>query len=204
MGATNRVTPTGEIVASDLRCQMMGNRGCLHRGREVVRPWRLLAWITCVTEFKGRWTPQWAPGRYTVLFFHDEAVAYAAGHRPCAECRRPAYVAFRDRCTEVRAASAPMRAPEMDAVLHAERRDGQRQRTHRRSWRGLPVGAFVDLDGPAVVLGDRVVPWSAAAGYGVPASRPNRGEAVVLTPATSVDVLLAGQPIALHPSLGAS
>lgn len=180
----------------------MGNRGCLHRGTEVVRPWRLLAWITCVTEFKGRWNPQWAPGRYTVLFFYDEAVAYAAGHRPCGECRREDYVAFRDRFAAVRGSLSRPLAPEVDAVLHADRRDGVHQRTHRRAWSALPDGAFVDHDGAALVVGDQVVPWSSSTGYGAPRARPRRGDATVLSPSVTVDVLSAGQPVALHPSLG--
>ena len=82
MAHRNRVDPTGEIVESSLRCAWLGNRGCLHVGREVVRPWRSQAWITCVLEFKGRHFQQWQPGRWTALFFDDEAVALAAGHRP--------------------------------------------------------------------------------------------------------------------------
>ena len=34
------------------------------------------------------------PGRNYPLFFHDEAVALATGHRPCGECRPDALAKF--------------------------------------------------------------------------------------------------------------
>lgn len=198
MAAQNRVTPSGEIVAGAARGLFMGNRGCLHQGREVVRPWRSRAWITCALDFRGRRVEQWAPGRYTVLFFHDEAVALAAGHRPCFECRRSDADRFLD-AWEVAHGRRP-RAAELDAVLHAHRLDGREKRTHRRSWSGLPAGVFVDQGGvPALVLGDRLVGWDADAGYHRPVDRPRRGEATVLTPASTVEVLTAGYAPVIHP-----
>lgn len=189
MAHRNRVDPTGEIVESSLRCGWLGNRGCLHVGREVVRPWRSRAWITCVLEFKGRHFEQWRPGRWTALFFDDEAVALAAGHRPCAECRRADYNRFLEAVTEV--LGARPRASELDVRLHADRRDGAAQRTHQDAWSALPDGTFVRLDGgPAVVVGDVVVPWTD--GYGAAQARPRTGQVDVLTPRLTVDVLRAG------------
>jgi hypothetical protein len=93
----NRVTPTGEIVAIPLRGSWLGNRGILHdaSGR-VVRHHASNLWITCALSFKDWRLPQWQPHHFTVLFFHDEAVSFAAGHRPCALCRREAYDAYRN------------------------------------------------------------------------------------------------------------
>lgn len=126
-----------------------------------------------------------------MLFFDDEAVALAAGHRPCALCRRSDYVAFLDAWAA--AFGTRPTAVELDRVLHADRLDGGVQRRHRRPWRDLPDAAFVDLDGmPAVVRGDRLVPWSAGAGYGAPRRRPLAGDADVLTPACTIEVLGAG------------
>ena len=178
--ARNRVTPTGEIVDSPLRGQWMGNRGVLHRGTTVVRPWANRRWIICRLAWKDWRAAQWADGRYTVLFFHDEAVALAAGHRPCALCRHAAYRAFLD-------ASGSRSADELDRALHADRVDGRVQQTHRRPWAELPDGAFVA--GPAVVQGDRLVPWNATTGYGAATARPTRGDATVLTPSLTIDVL---------------
>src|SRR5262249_26694433 len=92
----NRGTPLGGIVAIPLRGAWTGNRGVLHRGREIVRFHASDLWITCALRFKDRWREQWLPNRFTWLYFHDEAVSLAAGHRPCAECRRESYNAYRD------------------------------------------------------------------------------------------------------------
>jgi hypothetical protein len=101
MAEQNRVTPLGEIVAVPLRGAWTGNRGVLHEGgseglggHRIVRSHASDLWITCALEFRGRWREQWLPHRYTHLFFHDEAVSFAAGHRPCAECRRGDYRAY--------------------------------------------------------------------------------------------------------------
>ena len=91
----NRVTPLGEIVAIPLRGAWTGNRGILHSGRQIVRSHASDLWITCALEFRGRYHPdQWLPRHYTFLYFHDEAVSFAAGHRPCAECRYADYRAY--------------------------------------------------------------------------------------------------------------
>ena len=85
----------GEIEAFPLRGAWTGNRGILHRGHEIVRFHASNLWVTCALEFRGRWHQQWQPHHYTFLYFHDEAVSFAAGHRPCAECRRDSYDAYR-------------------------------------------------------------------------------------------------------------
>ena len=186
----NRVSPRSGIVAIPLRGRFMGNRGCLHRGHSVVRNHSGTRWIICVTDYPARTVPQWSEGHYTVLFFHDEAVALAAGHRPCALCRRERYNDFRAAWRSANGGGLPS-ADEMDARLHGERLDGSRQRTHRAAWSSLPRGTFVLFDDePAVVLDDTVVPWSD--GYGAPSKRPAGGTATVLTPPSTVAVLAAG------------
>jgi hypothetical protein len=92
----NRVTPTGEIVADPGRGLLMGNRGCLHGPDRLLRAarWRSKAWICCVLDWKGVRRDPMPPGRWTALFFLDEATALAAGHRPCAYCRRADFTAF--------------------------------------------------------------------------------------------------------------
>ena len=193
MPHSNRVTPYGDIVASSLRGRWMGNRGCIHRGLEITRPWNGTRWITCVLEYKGWVAPKWEPGRWTALFFHDEAVAFAAGHRPCALCRRADYERYRD-------AIGAHGAEEIDRRLHADRLDGRAKRMHSRPWQDVPAGAFVDMSGtPALVLDDALVPWSAATGYHGRLARPRRGDALVLTPATSVDAIRNGYAVQFAP-----
>lgn len=202
----NRVTPLGEVVAVPLRGAWTGNRGVVHggvSGREIVRSHTTTAWIVCALEYRGWVAPRWEPGRWTALFFHDEAVALAAGHRPCALCRRPAFTAFRDA---VRAATGRpgLRAGDLDRLLHAERREpgarGPRPgRTHRADWAGLPDGVVVlDGGGPRLVLGDRTVGWTVR-GYGAAAPRPAAGPVVVVTPPTSVAALRQGYPVQVDP-----
>jgi hypothetical protein len=199
----NRVDPWGEIVAIDQRGLFMGNRGCVHRDRRIVRAWQVRRWITCVLEYKGWVAPKWQPGRWTPLFFWDEAVALAAGHRPCALCRRADFNAWLDGWQS--AFGERPRVDPMDRRLHADRRDGRAQRRHTRAWTELPVGAFAVVDDPgggavpALVLRDRLVPWSAG-GYGTPVDRPHRGSATVLTPSATIDVMTHGYRPALHPS----
>jgi hypothetical protein len=186
----NRVTPTGAIVDIEQRGALMGNRGSIHRGHDIARPWACRRWIACALEFRGWRAPQWEPGRWTALFFLDEAVALAAGHRPCALCRRADYVRFQQAWAA--AIGGSTRADDMDRRLHADRVDGRTQRTHRRPWAALADGTFVDLDGrPARVAGQALCPWTAD-GYAAVVARPVRGDATVLTPSCTVDVLVAG------------
>jgi len=199
--ARNRVTPTGEIVAIPLRGAWAGNRGILHRGREVVRFHGGDLWITCALEFRGRWQRQWQPHHYTLLFFHDEAVSFAAGHRPCGECRHGAYQAYRAAWAEGLGVDRPS-ATEMNRQLHRERLVA---RTHRRRlldvpWADLPDGAFVLLDGtPAVVLGDHLAEWTYE-GYGARRARPRQGRATVLTPPSTLAAFRAGYVAQVDPS----
>jgi hypothetical protein len=182
----------GDIEAFPLRGAWTGNRGIIHEGREIVRFHASDLWITCALEFRGWWREQWLPHRWTHLFFHDEAVSFAAGHRPCAECRRADYMAYKHAWADALGVGPPY-AWEMNRQLHRERivRGTHRRRLHDLPWRGLPDGVFVLLDVTAVVLGDRLVEWTPE-GYGRRLPRPMRGEARVITPPSTVAVLTAG------------
>jgi hypothetical protein len=196
----NRVSPLGELVADPARGLVYGNRGRLHDARgEIVRAWQTRRWIACRLEFRGRKRPLLRPGRYTELFFLDEATAFAAGHRPCAECRRADYA----RVLELTGAGG---ADELDARLHAERLDGRERRLHRLPFGELPDGAFVlDRGQPWLVLGDELLAWSPG-GYGERRPRPG-GTASALTPPTLLAVLASGWdglvPL-LHPTFRAT
>lgn len=191
----NRVTPRGDIVAIALRGAWTGNRGCLHRGQDIVRQWASPHWLVCSLQFKGWWHEQWAANRLTWLFFHDEAVAFAAGHRPCALCRRIAYNAYRDAFS---GAGPPAKFDEMDRQLHTERLDrgpAHRRRLHPVGWSELPDGTFVmDHGTPALVFGRHLVAWSVN-GYGDRRRRPRTGTAEMLTPPSTLTVLQSGYPI---------
>lgn len=162
-----------------------------------MRNYQSKAWITCVLEFKGRCAPQWAPNHYTHLFFLDEAVAFAAGHRPCAECRRRDYNAYRQAWSESRGETT-IYAKDMDNQLHRER-IGMAE--YLLLWDALPDGVFVATDhGSAVVVGDHLAlldekPYV----YGRRLPRPTAGSAAVLTPPSTVAVLRAGYPVQIDP-----
>jgi hypothetical protein len=206
MSLQNRVLPTGEIVAIAERGGMMGNRGgAIHRadGTLGAARWRSRAWICCLLDFGGRHRAVMTPGRYTELFFLDEAVALAAGHRPCAECRRPAFRAFAQAWQA--ADLGPGRAGAMDARLHPARiaRDPSGA-THRRDGGALPDGTMIlarfgaGEEMPVLIAGARALPF-APGGYGPALPRPS-GEVAVLTPEPVVAVLAAGYRPVLHPS----
>lgn len=205
MTLQNRVLPDGEIVALPLRGTLMGNRGILHgpdRSLGAAR-WRHRNWVSCALSFKGRRRTPMSPGRYTELFFLDEAVALAAGHRPCAECRRADWLRFLDAWE--RAHGERPSAPALDAALHAARveRGSRRQRRHAAPWDALPDGTFALSGGvPGLVRGARLHPFGPE-GYLPALPRPQGGEALVLTPAPTVAALRAGYVAALHPDLGA-
>jgi hypothetical protein len=178
----NRVTPLGEVIATPERGLVYGNRGCLHDAeRRIRRSFQVKRWIACRLEFRGRYRADpMPPGRYTGLFFLDEATAFAAGHRPCAECRREDYNRFMSLVGAVR-------ADDVDERLHDERLGPHRM----RSLDGLPDGAFVLRDGePWLVLGPHLWRWTPG-GYAGRAPRPG-GRAPVITPGTSLKALRAG------------
>jgi hypothetical protein len=197
----NRVTPTGEIVATPLRGAWTGNRGVLHREREVVRFHAGNLWIVCALEFRGRHRELWLPNRWTPLFFHDEAVAFAAGHRPCGECRQASYEAYKAAWAEGLGV-APPSAGEINRQLHAERlfRGTHRRRFHEVEWPELPDGAFVwRNEQPHLIRGRHSVAWSSD-GYGPEQRRPRRGRATAITPPAALAVLRAGYPVQIDDS----
>ena len=207
MPLQNRVTPFSTIEAVPHRGLFMGNRGRLHDDHRllVISGWRSRAWLICALEFRGRHRTIMAPGRYTELFFLDEAVALAAGHRPCAECRRPAFRAF--LAAWARTSRAPARAAALDAALHRDR--VARLRRHETSptvLAAVPFGAFFVLPGkdshPWVKLDDGAAAWSHA-GYTGWARWSPCLEVDVLTPAATVAALRAGYRPLLHPSADA-
>jgi hypothetical protein len=196
----NRVTPLGELIADPARGLVYGNRGCLHDASgEIRRRFDGRRWIACRLRFRG-WHrhPLMQPGRFTELFFLDEATALAAGHRPCALCRRADY----DRLAALLGVDG---ADAIDARLHAERLtpDRSARRLHDAAAGGLPDGAFALIDGaPWLVLGGELLRWSPR-GYGERMPRPTGGRVRLITPPSLVEWLHAGgEPLVprLHPS----
>jgi len=211
MPLQNRVNPWGEIIATPERGLFMGNRGCLHDGqRRVTKAWARPPWVTCLLEFKNRHRAVMSPGQYTELFFLDEATALAAGHRPCATCRRTDYDAFKSlwlKANPELAVRSEGKTTEIDKLLHAERVDARR---NKRTWSvrlgDLPDGSIVVLLGsrePLLVWDGQVHTWTPA-GYTAARSLDPDTEVQVLTPPSVVKALAQGYRPVVHPSAEAS
>jgi hypothetical protein len=207
MSLQNRVDPFGNLFRTPARGTMMGNRGgALHNSeREIVRSYKSRRWIACVLEFRGRYRTVMSERRYTELFFLDEAVAFAAGHRPCAECRRERFNAFKDAWRRARGLAHLPFADEMDSELHPARiatlkKDSRQKVKYKAPMDSLPDGCFVQMDGRAyLVQGDALLLWTPE-GYAGRAARPNDSIAEVLTPQPIVECLRHGYNPELHNS----
>jgi hypothetical protein len=202
MPLQNRVTPTGDIIATAHRGMFTGNRGIIHNPATktlLKKRWSSPAWITCVCEFRG-WRRKVMGGRsWTELFFLDEATAFAAGHRPCFLCRRDDANRFR-AAWEKGNGVTDIRAREIDTVLHGERLDSGKKRLHRLPMpvEQLPDGAMVQRGEESfLIVQGSALQWSMA-GYGkVDGAIEN---ALLLTPPSTLRALSAGYRPVLHPS----
>ena len=197
MPLQNRVSPFGEICSDPSRGALMGNRGGrLHDGHQLgKRRWTNRHWICCKLDFNHRQRKVWGDS-YTELFFLDEVTAFAAGHRPCFECRRRDAENF----ATLFAGGVRAKVAVMDDALHAERLDGKAKRVHRRGVDDLPDGAMIAMGGDAFALrGKDLLRWSPS-GYVGRQSRPRGLAADLLTPPSTVAVLARGYRPLWHPS----
>jgi hypothetical protein len=207
MPLQNRVDPYGKLNAVAARGAWMGNRGILHDDQNrIVAPWRLKRWITCTLSFKDRKRTVFSPHRYSELFFLDEATAFAAGHRPCAECRRREFNAFRAAWIAANGTASNaerLSADAMDNVLHAERAiRGAGKRTYAADLRELPDGTMIELDGvPLLIWNNHYWRWSFQ-GYSEPMPASEKATTVVvLTPKSLVRLFAGGLRPQVHESV---
>ena len=198
MPLQNRVTPFSDIERSTARGLFIGNRGCLHGDSKDLQStgWRTKAWIVCTLEYKGLRRALMTPRRWTELFFLDEAVALAAGHRPCAFCRRTEFRRFLE-------ATGCRNAPELDRSLHAERVGRIRQGLKTMARPGaLPSGSFISIDGKAFLKhAEHWLEWTHAGYSQQPLDCALPDSVELLTPQTTVEALEQGYAPVLHPSV---
>jgi hypothetical protein len=201
----NRVAATGELMVDAGRGLLMGNRGGqIHKPDRTLgrRRWSSRAWIACVLDYKGRHEQIWVDHHYTQLFFLDEATALAAGHRPCALCRRADFRRFATLWAETGGLPTPPKVAVMDAELHAERWASRDDSAPVNASPGsLPDGSVVVHDtAPHLIDGGRLWRWSFEGyqpGPGLEAIAPTP----VVTPPSIVRILAAGYRPMLHPSV---
>ncbi len=204
MPLQNRVTPEGDIVATPARGTIYGNRGgCFHRddGSLKKRLWANRQWICCVLEFKNRRRILRQPGKFTELFFLDEATAFAAGHRPCFECRRADAEAFRGFWAKAHGLAEVPSAPAMDIVLHNQRLNERGEKpAPKASESDLLDGVIVRWENAAwLIQGNHMRRWTLF-GYGDPVRLPAGRNLRCLTPPATIATIRAGYRPQLHPS----
>jgi hypothetical protein len=206
MPLQNKVDPFGAIRAVSMRGMFMGNRG----GRmhdpdtKTLLPGKTHVsrqWITCLTEFKDR-PPRhvMGPGSYTELFFLDEVVSLAAGHRPCAECRRSAFKMF---CATIGPGAVLMKAGDLDRRLHTER-TGEKLRLSIDEAAAIPDGSVVADGMFAFARRQGLALQISFAGYGVamPWNEIVERKLQLLSPPTAILALRNGYKPVWHPSAG--
>lgn len=206
MPLQNRVDPFGLIHAVPARGQFMGNRGgCFHTEKQTLKPthWKTRQWITCALEFNGRHRDQMMPGKYTELFFLDEATALAAGHRPCYECRHGDAKRFREALVRSGVFHYRPKASDLSDAIAGEIQavlKGQSDREQVET-KALPDGAIFTTGANAFLKWQgQAHPWSFS-GYGQPTSLPD--QAIRLTPHITCQALAHGYAPKLHDSLAA-
>lgn len=203
MPLQNRVTPTGDIIATRHRGAFTGNRGIIHDPATktlLKKRWSSPAWITCLCEFRGWRRPVMARRSWTELFFLDEATSFAAGHRPCFFCRRDDAKRFR-AAWERGNGVGDVSAKAMDTHLHRERLDRGRKRLHDLPMplEKLPDGAMVQQGEESFLMAQgRALLWSPA---GYVAGARELSQPMLLTPPSTLRAIIAGYQPVLHPSV---
>jgi len=202
----NKVDPWGNIRAVKSRGMFLGNRGVLHNeNQEIIATHRIKGWVTCLLEFKGRKREIMTPNRYTELFFLDEATAFSAGHRPCAECRRSKYNAFKEKWLEANQELLEGNKPNaanIDKIIHEERINNKKKVTYVSALKSLPNGTMVEINSSTFLIwANRLYEWSYL-GYSKPEIEYNLNDEVsVLTPKSYVNTFSKGFIPEVHESI---
>jgi hypothetical protein len=193
----NRVNPFGELIATTARGSWLGNRGVIHNERrQIVRPFKHKAWIICQLEFKGRKRIVMTPNRWTELFFLDEATAFAAGHRPCFECRKEDAKRFKSYWIKGNSSygfSMATSINEIDEIIHRERIDVRNKKVlHERAASEIPDGSFTLFNNHSHLFRKGVLYRWTPFGYEENIPVTDTAKLTVLTPDSIVNAFSAG------------
>lgn len=205
MPLQNRVDPAGQLHAVSSRGMFMGNKGRLHNdNKEIVKKsGGTLGWVICALSHKGIKRELMAHGKYTELFFLDEATALAAGHRPCNDCLKEKYAEFKQRWLDANSdVSAVKTMSDINKINQKERYNRGNKVTYVANMQSLPGGTFIEYDGQYFVIknGSKYL-WSFDGYKGK--SKLIDCDVTVLTPKSFVAVLADGYQPELHGSLSA-
>lgn len=206
MALQNRIDPWGKLNASDARGHWLGNRGILHNEQQkIIRTHTHKAWVTCQLHFKNRKRQIFAPNSYSELFFLDEATAFAAGHRPCAECRRERFNEFKQHWIAANGenpATAKLPIGEIDRQLHTERinKSGSKV-SYLAIANDLPDGTLFAYNHQAFLIWNRFYYVWLFEGYTKSAFDSINEQVEVLTPRSVVNTFKAGLKPEVHHSI---
>jgi len=205
MPLQNRVNPNGGIEAVKSRGSFLGNRGIIHNEqKEITSPFKIKGWVTCQLEFKGRKRELMAKGRYTELFFLDEATAFSAGHRPCAECRRTRYNEFKTKWLEANQSlliDDSTSITNIDKIIHQDRINKKQKVTYLNKMNLLPNGTMIQIDGIEYLIWKyKVFKWTFQ-GYESTNINIIDTDVTVLTPKSYVEMFKKGFIPTVHISL---
>lgn len=193
----NRVDPFGNIIATTARGSWMGNRGMIHNDqKQIVKAFKHSAWIICRLEFKGRKRTVMTPNRWTELFFLDEATAFAAGHRPCFECRKEDAKRFKSCWINGNPAynfSMKTSINYIDEIIHTERlNQSKKSITLQPALSDIPDGTFVQMnDDPYLFANGRLHRWTPF-GYEESMAATETSTVTILTPGSIVNAFREG------------
>lgn len=185
------------MIKTKARGAWLGNRGVIHNeDKQIVRPYKIKAWITCALTFRGRHREIMQPDRWTELFFLDEATAFSAGHRPCFQCRYKDHMRFKEYWLKGNPQYGfNMQTPvtEIDDIIHKERVTKDKSKvTYQALIESLPNGTFIMYDDkPYLVCDKQLYAW-APAGYAAAIALPGVNNVAVLTPRSFVNMFAKG------------
>ncbi len=203
MSLQNRVNPWGNIIRTSERGTFLGNRGNIHNDKkEIVRNYLTKRWITCRLKYKNRNREVMTPSLYTELFFFDEASAFAAGHRPCAECRRERFHEFKEIWLKanLNIENEKVIIEKVDEIIHSERIENGKKKTYIAKLKELPGGTFFSFNGEAYLISlGKIFLWSFS-GYKSIELKKFPEKVDVLTPKSFVKIFEEGFIPGIHKS----
>jgi len=205
MPLQNRVDPWGKLHAVSDKGLFLGNRGIIHNDqKEIIASHKIQGWVTCRLSYKGVSRQIMAPGKYTELFFLDEATAFSAGHRPCAQCRNKRYREFKKLWIEANVkllGERPPTAANIDKIIHHERINKGEKVTYTADCMLLPNGTIVQINSSAYIIWEKeLFKWSFS-GYSPSEKEQEIKSVEVLTPKSYVRMYSKGYIPCVHESL---